>query len=90
MCIFSMNLMFVTNNCEEDYAEIHACSLTITTAINQSSNMQYSKMCTAADKLLTIRAATDQKTHGSDRFADQSDGSDYFSDKQKKKKRQDT
>ena len=34
---------------------------------------------------LVIRAATDQKTHGSDRFADQSHGSDHFSDQQKKK-----
>ena len=33
------------------------------------------------------RAATDQKTHGSDRFADQSHGSDHFSDQQKKKKK---
>ena len=35
---------------------------------------------------LMTRAATDQKTHGSDRFADQSHGSDHFSDQQKKKK----
>jgi len=34
-----------------------------------------------------IRAATDQKTHSSDRFADQSHGSDHFSDQQKKKKK---
>ena len=32
------------------------------------------------------RAATDQKTPGSDRFVDQSHGSDHFSDQQKKKK----
>jgi len=32
------------------------------------------------------RGATDQKTHGSDRFSDQGHGSDHFSDQQKKKK----
>ena len=32
------------------------------------------------------RAATDKKTHGSDRFRDQSHGSDNFSDQQKKKR----
>ena len=35
--------------------------------------------------LVLPRATTDQKTHGSDRFADQSHGSDHFSDQQKKK-----
>jgi len=33
------------------------------------------------------RAATDPKTHGSDRFADQSHGSDHFSDQQKNLKK---
>jgi len=36
---------------------------------------------------VSTRAATDQKTHGSDRFADQSHGSDHFLDQQKKKKK---
>ena len=43
----------------------------------------------APPALILIRAATDQKTHGSDRFADQSHGSDNFSDHQKKKNNQD-
>ena len=40
--------------------------------------------------LVQHRAATDNKTHGSDRFADQSHGSDHFSDRQKKKKKDKT
>ena len=34
---------------------------------------------------MSIRGAMDQKTHGSDRFADQSHGSDNFLDQQKKR-----
>jgi len=37
-----------------------------------------------------IRGATDQKTHRSDRFADQSHGSNHFSDQQKKKRQDKT
>ena len=36
-----------------------------------------------------IKGATDQKTHGSDRFTDQSHGSDHFSDQQKRRKKKD-
>jgi len=46
------------------------------------------KICLKSHQSYTVtRAATDQKTHGSDRFADQSHGSDHFSDQQKKKRR---
>jgi len=40
--------------------------------------------------IVCSRAAMDQKTHGSDRFVDQSHGSDNFSDQQKKKKKDKT